>query len=1048
MRATKVMAVLAAVVVLSGCSYAYRNPAEDLGPGEVGGRTVAGVEVFIDGVAVGVKGAQLDATSRANGRFAMLPLPVGRHTLMFRKGKERALQREVDVAWGKDGQPQGLWLGDVTVPAAVTIAGECETTDGSWLAENGVAVDEVSGDVVTIHGDWEYGDFAFEGLSIGQHRIRVFASDEFGDPWVGGPVEVTLLPSDAGTRKTLTRLTLHRVGDPATDTGLVRLKFSVAGARDVANLKLSDLTVTGLPPGTSFGSDGVAQVDLPEGLWTVAIKLPAGFDQVLPPRPVTFVAVKGKTLDLGTLYAVAPDATSKATRGCHTDADCAPGACGSGGICDAGYVAPVQASASLPWCDLSTSACTVGPYRGVWGWNGTAYGYGPPYTATCASYADGTATVAVACGASCTPDGLTILEGTPTMPGCLPVVPLVVTPSSAIRPGDCSAFDVITFTATGGTPPYVWPQPMQPSVDGSSATWDACDRSERDYPLQVTDSGSPPQSVVVTATVDWPPRVSSASPYWGQMAVPVTSVIQATFNEPLAPASVSDAAITVSVLGAPVIGSVTLDAPGTTLTFTPIDPLPTDAMVDVTVNTTVTDLLGISPSYPDSWYFNTVTSTKAISSFSLAGVAGTIDEAGKTVSVTLPAGTAVTALVATYTSTGVGVAVGATPQVSGTTANDFTLPVTYVVTAEDGSTASYLVTVTAPALVGNTWSPTSTLGAPAASGASVVWTGTQLIVWGGTVAALPTNTGGRYDLAADAWTPTSTTGAPTARSVAGAAWTGTELIVWGGFDGANRLNSGGRYVPATDTWSGMSTLNAPSPRFGHSMLWTGTELIVWGGNDGNSIVGNFGTTNTGARYDPATDLWTPLSTAGAPTGRFKAPAVWTGTELIVWGGDSGNGYLASGGRYVVASDTWTATATLGAPVALDQHSAVWTGTEMIVWGGEDQSYKPQGSGSRYAPATDSWAPVSLTGAPAARRTHTAVWTGTEMIVWGGWNGTAVIDSGGRYLPASDSWTSTTLTAAPSARFDHAAVWTGAVMVVWGGSDGLGVPATAGGRYTP
>ncbi|MDO8811759.1 MAG: ice-binding family protein [Gallionella sp.] len=87
---------------------------------------------------------------------------------------------------------------------------------------------------------------------------------------------------------------------------------------------------------------------------------------------------------------------------------------------------------------------------------------------------------------------------------------------------------------------------------------------------------------------------------------------------------------------------------------------------------------------------------KAITAYSLAGVAGTIDQVAtpKTIAVTLPFGTNVTALVATFTTTGAGVTVAAAPQTSGTTANNFTSPVAYVVTATDGTTATYNVTVT------------------------------------------------------------------------------------------------------------------------------------------------------------------------------------------------------------------------------------------------------------------------------------------------------------------------------------------------------------------
>ncbi len=86
--------------------------------------------------------------------------------------------------------------------------------------------------------------------------------------------------------------------------------------------------------------------------------------------------------------------------------------------------------------------------------------------------------------------------------------------------------------------------------------------------------------------------------------------------------------------------------------------------------------------------------SKAILTYSLDGVAGVVNEAAKTISVILPFGTDVTALIATFTHTGEDVTVAAVSQTSGTTANNFTNPVVYTVTAEDGSAAIYTVTVT------------------------------------------------------------------------------------------------------------------------------------------------------------------------------------------------------------------------------------------------------------------------------------------------------------------------------------------------------------------
>jgi hypothetical protein len=62
--------------------------------------------------------------------------------------------------------------------------------------------------------------------------------------------------------------------------------------------------------------------------------------------------------------------------------------------------------------------------------------------------------------------------------------------------------------------------------------------------------------------------------------------------------------------------------------------------------------------------------------------------------VPVPPGTSLTALVAFFTHNGSNVRVGATPQTSGATANDFTSPVDYTITALDGTTQEHRVTVT------------------------------------------------------------------------------------------------------------------------------------------------------------------------------------------------------------------------------------------------------------------------------------------------------------------------------------------------------------------
>ncbi len=83
----------------------------------------------------------------------------------------------------------------------------------------------------------------------------------------------------------------------------------------------------------------------------------------------------------------------------------------------------------------------------------------------------------------------------------------------------------------------------------------------------------------------------------------------------------------------------------------------------------------------------------SITSFSFPSGTGVINEANHTIVATVPFGTDVRALVPTFVTTGASVSVGSTWQVTGVTANDFTNPIIYRVTAENGTTEDYVVSV-------------------------------------------------------------------------------------------------------------------------------------------------------------------------------------------------------------------------------------------------------------------------------------------------------------------------------------------------------------------
>jgi hypothetical protein len=258
-------------------------------------------------------------------------------------------------------------------------------------------------------------------------------------------------------------------------------------------------------------------------------------------------------------------------------------------------------------------------------------------------------------------------------------------------------------------------------------------------------------------------------------------------------------------------------------------------------------------------------------------------------------------------------------------------------------------------------------------------------------------------------------------------------------------------------------------------------MLVWGG------VG-FTWYNDGGIYDPKTDSWTPMTLEGAPEGRSYHVAFWTGTEMLVWGGENLYRRFRDGFLYNPKTDTWRPISMDGAPGERESYAAVWTGGgplprhgakifpggqgpdgEMLIWGGGCASgYEgtcqgegdwltwdtPYGylefviyrDGFAYNPKTDAWRPMSMEGAPSPRFLFPSVWAQRgsrpghgELLVWGGgwsdWFTQSYLDDGAAYDPAKDRWRPLPSRGAPSARRKHEAVWTGSEMVQIGGHYG-------------
>ncbi len=329
------------------------------------------------------------------------------------------------------------------------------------------------------------------------------------------------------------------------------------------------------------------------------------------------------------------------------------------------------------------------------------------------------------------------------------------------------------------------------------------------------------------------------------------------------------------------------------------------------------------------------------------------------------------------------------------------------------------------------WSTMTTTDAPQERGnARGVWTGSEMCYWGGNDSVDYFNTGGCYDPDNDVWTTMTTTNAPSGRNRFAAAWTGSKMCIWGGTDGTVEFADGSCYDPDADNWTAMTSSGAPDARSGHVGVWTGSEMCIWGGFDGS---GTF--FNTGSCYDPSGDSWTAMANADAPVEAFfydQNSAIWTGSEMCIWGGYNMSGDLNSGGCYDPIDTSWTAISTTNAPIARSNHTAVWTDSLMCIWGGNDTSGDFMDSGGCYNPDDDSWTTMTTEGNPGDRIYHSAVWTGTEMCTYGGM-GTTYNYFGGCYNPSTDSWDQMSYYFTPEFRVAMPAIWTGSEFCVWSGN---------------
>ena len=249
---------------------------------------------------------------------------------------------------------------------------------------------------------------------------------------------------------------------------------------------------------------------------------------------------------------------------------------------------------------------------------------------------------------------------------------------------------------------------------------------------------------------------------------------------------------------------------------------------------------------------------------------------------------------------------------------------------------------------------------------------------------------------------------------------GDSIIVWGHAQKVAGDTSAGsmrimEYEPRTRTWqvlpdSPIRTLIQATP------IWTGSELIAWGGNVGGP--------NVAAAFDPMRRQW-HLLPPGPLHPREDPVVVWTGREMLVWGGFAYPAGGAEGAALNPRTDAWRILPSSGLSTR-ELAATAWTGRLLVVWGGSGGGNVPEPhDGASYDPATNQWHPIAA--APIKGRHLAAVtWTGQDLFIWGGQSfesGRQTLQDGATYNPTTNRWN--VLPRAPLvSRWGAATVWTG------------------------
>ncbi len=194
-------------------------------------------------------------------------------------------------------------------------------------------------------------------------------------------------------------------------------------------------------------------------------------------------------------------------------------------------------------------------------------------------------------------------------------------------------------------------------------------------------------------------------------------------------------------------------------------------------------------------------------------------------------------------------------------------------------------------------------------------------------------------------------------------WTGTRLIVFGRRPLTHSADVAEAYDPARDAWSRLSPPAGPRYSPGYRAVWTGKEMLAFGGF--HSVA-----------FNPTTGRWRELRRP-----LRDGIIVWTGVEAVGWGGGCCGDAFSDGAAYNPATGRYRKLARSPLALSSQRPMGAWTGRELIVFvSGFDPDGRPYPArlarAAAYNPATNTWRRLPPLPEPACASRAPRSGTGT------------------------------------------------------------------------